>query len=137
MIEGVHNSFAAFGWPHTGSPQELARNTYNKLFGAQAVEGHSFLLAKARDINATAAAGVSSCTPWYRSNGGARGNQGRLVDQASLARYHFHRCFLHVFLIVSSLLPVSSFVLPGGGGGDGGIVCWLVAPNTSAVASGG
>lgn len=37
--------------------QNASSKTYDGLFGRKAVEGHSFLLAKARDINAAAAAG--------------------------------------------------------------------------------
>lgn len=39
-------------------PQDTLSKTYDGLFGRRAVEGHSFLLAKARDINAAAVAGV-------------------------------------------------------------------------------
>lgn len=116
-----HHSFAAFGWPYTVPSQELARTTYDKLFGAKAVEGHSFLLAKARDINAAAAAGVALYKQWLRSNG-ARGNRGRLVDQASLTRsdrLHFS------FLVLLPFLPC---------GGGGGVSWWPSTPPLTTAA---
>lgn len=40
-------------------PQELSSEAYDGLFGEKAVVGHDFLLAKARDINAAAAAAAA------------------------------------------------------------------------------
>lgn len=48
--------------PNTPSYQELSRKACDGLFGGKAVAGHSFLLAKARDINAASAKQTDSRT---------------------------------------------------------------------------